>query len=144
MEKINIFKNPKSLMAIVLGFGILLLMVSGAGLYKSLIKGFSLRNDWLFLLNFLESIVFISIYLFFTRKSKYFIEWNDKMVSWYLPGTSKIQSYSFDELDDIRINILNISFNTCEGRENLNLDSLDYDTIKRLKSVFPTFRRRFR
>lgn len=123
----------------MLVFGGLLFVLGSFGFIKSWQEGFDttfLGGNWNFVFNILQGILFIGLYFYSRKNTKYFMEWDDQQITYYLPDTTKPQHCLFHSIKEVQIKLLNIEFSTPEGQKNLSLELLNYEDIKDLKSLF--------
>lgn len=95
-----------------------------------------LGGDWIWVLFSIQGILFIISGYSNINNQKYFIEWDGKELRFLLPDTGKQETIKFDQIESLNIRLFEIELKLTNGKRILNLGSLQFEDIKRIKQKF--------
>ena len=139
MERIKIYKNQKIPAKFFLIFGCIFTVLSISVLIKSLLDGFNfhfLGGDWIWVLFAIQGILFIFSGYSNIINQKFYIEWDDNELRFLLPDTGKQEIIKFDQIESLNIRLFEIELKLTNGNRILNLDSLQFEDLKKIKQKF--------
>ena len=122
---------------IILGTIITILGISL--LIKSLIGGFNIKfpsGDWNSVMFTIQGLLFILMGYSNLKNKKYFIEWDDRELRFYLPDTKRTETVRFSEIESVRIKLFEIELKLTDSVKTINLENLEFEDLKRVKKKF--------
>jgi hypothetical protein len=72
---------------------------------------------------------------------KYFIEWDDKELIFFLPDTKKLEKVNFADIISVNIRLFEIELNLQNQIKILDLNNLQFEDLKKIKAKFETFKK---
>jgi len=136
MERIRVFKGKEWLAKFFVVFGIAYMLFGLGLLINYAIEGFNFHfpsGDWNSLLFFLQGIVFVIIGVASLKSRKYFIEWDDKEMRFFLPGARVVDSVIIDDIKSVNIRLFEIELELKNGLKKINLENLEFEDIRKIK-----------
>jgi len=142
MERIRVFKSLKGLAKFFIIMGTLLSLLSVALLIKSLVAGFNTKfpsGDWNSVLFLVQGMLFIVMGWSNLNYSRYYIEWDEKELRYFFPGTKHPESILFAEIESVKIKLFEIELEVNGSNKALHLENLDFEDLKKIKKLFEGF-----
>ena len=84
----------------------------------------------------LQGVLFIFLGYMGIRNTKYFIEWNDEQLNFFLPPNKAIESVNIGEIESVSISLFKVSFKLSDHTKELALDNLNFKEIRKVKEKF--------
>lgn len=120
-------------------FGIVFTLLAGACVVKYLITGFDTRlleGNWSFVFFTFQGILFIIMGASVLLNRKYFIEWDENEIRYFLPDTKKIETIRFDDIITVNIRLFQIEIMVPSGIKTIKLDTLQFEDLRKVKEKF--------
>jgi hypothetical protein len=139
MERINVFKVRTKLAIFFLITGIIFTILAISLVIYSVIQGFNtnlLGGDWIWVLFTIEGVLFFLIGYSNIKNKKYYIEWDEKEIRCFLPGTKIPDIIKFDQIESSTISLYQIELKLANEIKILNLETFQFEDIKRIKQMF--------
>ena len=136
MERIKVYKGKECLAKFFVVFGILYTLIALGLLIKYSIAGFDFHfpsGDWNSVFFVFQGILFIIMGYAFLNRRKYFIEWDDKEMWFFLPGTKEVDSVVIDDIKSVNIRLFEIELELKNGPRKINLENLEFEDIRKIK-----------
>ena len=139
MERIDIYKIRKKSVRFLTYSGLVLLFFGMVMLVIAIVHGFRYEfpgGDWNYVIILIQGIL-----LFFTGQSllkgaKYFIEWDNEELRYFLPKSKLIETIRLSEIQSIEIKLHEIKIRLPESHKDINLRNISYNELKRIKKKF--------
>ena len=137
MNRTKVFKANKRLATVLLVLGSFLAIVAVGIFIKSQITdGESELGLWDYLPLFLQGILLIVLASFNLRSRKYFIEWDEQYLNYYLPKNRGIEKLEISQITGIQIGLFEIQIKQGKELKTLDLENVQFEEIKSIKSQF--------
>lgn len=137
MTRIRATKRNKGLEKVLLSIGILLVVVS---IIMFIIDAVLNSNADLkplnYILLFFQGILLIALASFNTRYRKYYIEWDDDIIEYYLPKVKDPVRIEISDIKNIDIKLFEIHLDVGEDVRIMDLGHVDFEEIKSIKTKF--------
>lgn len=137
MTRIRAIKRNKGLEKVLLIIGSLLLLVS---LIMFIIDVFLNSNadfkPFNYILLFIQGVLLIVLASFNTLYRKYYIEWDDEIIEYYLPKVKGPVRIEISEIKSIEIKLFEIHLEEGNDFRIMDLEHVDFEEIKAIKSKF--------
>lgn len=136
MERINVFKGKSGLAKFFVIFGIIFTLIALSLVTYNIISGFNFRfpsGDWSSVFFVFQGILFIIIGYANLNRRKYFIEWDEKTMRFYLPGKKIVDTVLIDEIKSVSIKLFEIEMDLKSGPKKISLENLEFEDIKKIK-----------
>lgn len=143
MERISYYKGNRAQNIFLISIGILALFIGIAGIFGKVFSINWLNEDFgtLNIISFL-SLGALYLFLYFTinKRRQKFIEWDNKLIRYRLPGTKVTELIKVDDIEKVKIEIFGISLQLKDlSSRQINLEGLDFKDIKLVKAFFSKF-----
>lgn len=145
MERIKVFKGREWLARFFVVFGILYTLIALGLLIKYSVEGLDFHfpsGNWNFVLFFLQGILFVIMGIASMKGRKYFIEWDDKEMRFFLPGAKVVDSVIIDDIESVNIRLFEIELELNNGLKKINLENLEFEDIRKIKAKFEKLQKR--
>ncbi|HOU96934.1 MAG TPA: hypothetical protein PLN06_10010 [Bacteroidales bacterium] len=142
MTHINIYKDSKGLSKFFIVFGCIFTIIGIVFLIVLLKNGFDsnfLSGDWSSIFFIIEGLFFIFIGTYNMALRKYYIEWDDNELRFFLPKTKKDESIRLQDIVSVNIGLFEIEINLPNQKKILDLSNLQFEDIKKIKTKFEAF-----
>jgi uncharacterized membrane protein len=139
MTRINVYKTPVVFSKFFIAFGALFTVLGISLLIRALINNFDTEfpsGDWNSVLYTVQGLLFIVMGVSGLISRKYYIEWNDQELSYFLPYAKRTETIKFDDVVSINIKLFEIQLNLTERTVILDLNSLQFEDLKMIKEKF--------
>jgi len=139
MERIKVYKGKEWLAKFFVVFGILYTLIALGLLIKYSSAGFDFHfpsGNWNFVLFFLQGILLVIMGVASLKSRKYFIEWDDKEMRFFLPGAKVVDSVIIDDIESVNIRLFEIELELKNGLKKINLENLEFEDIRKIKGKF--------
>jgi len=139
MERIRVFKVHKGFAGFFISFGTIFTLLGILLLIKSFIDGFNVKfpsGDWNSVMFTIQGLLFILMGYSNLKNKKYFIEWDDKELRYYLPDTKVIETLQFSEIESVIIKLFEIELKLIDSVKIINLENLEFEDLRRVKKKF--------
>ena len=106
MERIQIFKVSRFYIFLSLFFGAFFFVAGLVLFVHSCQVGFDSNffgGDWNYVVITFQGLVFIGLGIYHKRNNKFFVEWNNEVLRYHLPGEKHDICIRFSELVDVAI-----------------------------------------
>lgn len=134
MERFKVYKVKKGLAYFLIIFGGVLLLLGIALLIKTILGGTSV--DWNSVIFILQGSLFIIMGYLNLRSDKYYIEWDENKLNYFLPKSNSIETVTISEIKDVSINLFEIHLKLEDTEKIIHLDNLQFKEIRRIKEKF--------
>jgi len=127
MERIQIYKTQKGYALFFTIFGLISFGFGITMLFSSLKNGFKtefLGGDWNYVIYTIQGFLFFIIGHSYKKYEKYFIEWDEKELRYFLPKNKSIETIILSEIKAISIKLFQMLPNQALLRNIANLCSL--------------------
>jgi hypothetical protein len=144
MTKINVFKISKGYSKFIIISGSVLAAIGVFIIARGIIKGFDYnfpKGDWYPVWPVLQGTLLIIIGAGNLLRRKYYIEWDENEVKFFLPGTKKAEIIKIADIVSADIRLYEIKLNLLDGIKNIDLNDLQFEDIKRIKEKFGSINR---
>lgn len=135
MERIAAFKIQKGLAKGFMVFGVVFLLL-GIGLA---IKS---EEGWVTIVYMMQGVLFFIIGYTNIRNRKYYIEWDENEIRSYLPNNKKVDSIVISDIKAVSIKLFEIELELEDEIKTLNLDNLQFEELKKIKTKFEEIKSR--
>ena len=139
MERIEIFQVKKGFTKISMIIGLIIFFAGMPFLIYRLIDGFRPGfpdGDWnSVLVPFLGIMYFLSGYSYL-RMKKFFIAWDDEKLSYHLPKSKGPITINLSDIRKVELNLLEVKIHLPEEEISIDLGSVQYKEVKRIKEMF--------
>jgi len=142
MERIQIFKRLKGLLFFMI-FGLISFLFGMTMLISSLKFGFKtefLGGDWNYVFYTLQGIIFFTLGHSSKKYEKYFIEWDNKELKYFLPKNKTEEIVVISDIKGLSINLYEIKILLPEAEKTLSLENVQYKELRRIKEKFEEIR----
>lgn len=93
-----------------------------------------------YILLFLQGVFLIVLASSNIRYGKYYIEWDGKTLKYYLPHNKNAEIIEISDITNITIGLFEIQIEVGDDLKILNLEHVDFEEIKSIKSKFDEIR----
>lgn len=135
MERFKVYNVKKRLSYFLIVFGGVLLTISFLTWINTNLTG-SVFSNWNLLSFALQGSIFIFIGYWNLRSEKYFIEWDNEKLNYFLPKNKSVESITIAEIKHISINLFEINLKFENTEKTINLDNLQFREIRKIKEKF--------
>ena len=139
MERVQIYKKQKGLVLFMTIFGLLSFVLGSILLIKSLKYGFKTEfpgGDWNYIVYIVQGIIFYIWGHTLKRNEKYYIEWDEKKLRYFLPKNKNVETIILSEISEISIELFEIRLKLRENEKILNLENVQFKELRRIKEKF--------
>ncbi len=139
MTRINVYKVPAVFSKFFIVFGIIFSIIGIILLIRAWMDGFDTQfpsGDWNSVIFIIQGILFIMMGAGYLAVRKYYIEWDDREIRFLLPDTKKPESILLDDITSVTIKLFEIVLQLKDGSRSLDLNSLQFEDLKKIKSKF--------
>ena len=139
MTRVKAFKSQTILSKLMIGFGILFLLVGIFAIVSFFVRESPTESssmDWTGFLQGFQGLFFIGLGAYNLRNEKYYIEWDDHQLRFFLPDTKQPETIDFADIDSINIKLFEIELYIKDKKRTLDLNTLKYEDLKKVKSKF--------
>lgn len=145
MTRIRAIKRNKGLEKVLLIVGFILVVVS---IIMFIIDVFLNSNadfkPLTYILLFIQGVLLIVLASFNTRYRKYYIEWDDDIIEYYLPKIKHPVRIEISDIKNIDIKLFEIHLDVGEDVRIMDLEHVDFEEIKSVKSKFEEIKSRIK
>jgi hypothetical protein len=144
MTRINVYRSSTVLSKFFIVFGSIFTLSGILLLIQALIKGFNIHfpsGDWNSVTFTIQGLLFIIMGVGNLSVRKYFIEWDDKELIFFLPDTKKLEKVNFADIISVNIRLFEIELNLQNQIKILDLNNLQFEDLKKIKAKFETFKK---
>jgi hypothetical protein len=139
LERVNIYEiHQKSTKAfIAVGFVFFILGIAMLISYSDFDSQFP-SNDWNSIIYMGQGIIFILIGIYNLKYKKYFIEWDDNKIRYFLKADKKINCIEISNIKAVEIKINKVFIQTYDNPKaiELNFEQIEYKKLKKIKGKF--------
>lgn len=139
MTRISVYKTPTVFSKFFIVFGAFFTVLGIALIIRALIKGFDIKfpsGDWNSVLYTIQGLLFIIMGSSGLINRKYYIEWDDRELRYFLPFPKRSETIKFDDIVSINIKLFEIQLNLSDRTVILDLNSLQFEDLKMIKEKF--------
>jgi hypothetical protein len=139
MERIRVFKVLTGLARFFIILGAITSIFGLSLFFKYLINGFNTKfpsGDWNSVIFTIQGFLFIIMGYSNLKNKRYYIEWDDKELKFLLPDRKQVESVLFSEIVSANIKLFEIELRLKDSVRTLNLDSLEFEDLKKVKQKF--------
>jgi hypothetical protein len=144
MTRISVYKTSSVYSRFFIVFGSIFACLGILLIIRALSKGFNSQfpsGDWNSVIYSVQGLLFIIMGVSNLINRKYFIEWDDNELRFYLPKTSRPQTLKFADIVSVEIKLFQIQLELKDRNMILDLDTLQFEDLKRIKEKFETIGR---
>ena len=94
-----------------------------------------------YILLFIQGVLLIMLAGFNTRYRKYYIEWDDEIIEYFLPKVKSPVRIKISEISKIDIKLFEIHLEAGKDIRIMDLEHVDFEEIKLIKSKFEEIKR---
>ena len=123
----------------MIGLGIIFLLVVFLGLIKHISDGriFDFLSGGLTLLfQGIQVIFFIVFGVYNLKNDKYYIEWDDQQVRFFLPQTKQLEVINIEDIQSIEVRLFEIELQLEDQNHALDLNTMQDKALKQVKAKF--------
>ena len=142
MERIMLFKVYPRLAKFFIIIGSIFSIFGVSLLIRAVIKGFNFHfpsGDWNSIIFSIQGFLFILIGCMNLKTRKYFIEWDDTELRFFLPDSKNPETLKFEQILSVNIRLFEIELKMAAGSRTLQLDNLQLEDLKKVKEKFENF-----
>lgn len=139
MTRISVFKTPTVFSKFFIAFGAFFSILGIALIIRALINGFDTKfpsGDWNSILYTIQGLLFIIMGSSGLINRKYYIEWDDRELRYFLPFPKRSETIKFEDIVSINIKLFEIQLNLAGRTVILDLNSLQFEDLKMIKDKF--------
>ncbi len=139
MTRISVFKTPAVFSKFFIVFGAFFLIFGVTLTIRSLMYGFDTKfpsGDWNSVLFTIQGFLFVIIGLSGLISRKYYIEWDDRELRYFLPFPKRSETIKFEDIVSINIKLFEIQLYLTGRTVILDLNSLQFEDLKMIKDKF--------
>ena len=143
MTRIKVFKSQDIFFKLMIGFGILSLLVG----FFTLVQFFESESatdssslDWTGFLQGLQGLLFIGWGVYNLRNKKYFIEWDEHHLRFFLPDTKQPVKIDFADIDTVNVKLFEVELCLNNKKLTVDLNTLKDEDLKKVKSKFQSLK----
>ncbi len=140
MERISYYKGNKAKNIFLITIGVLTLLIGVAGILAKVFSITWLNENlgiWNTITYTLVGTCYLLIYFSIAKKRQKFIEWDNNLIRYRLPGTKVTELIKVDDIEKVKIEIFGISLQLKDlSSRQINLEGLDFKDIKLVKAFF--------
>ena len=137
MERYYVNKTNKGLAWFLVVIGGVLVIFGLVLLLRFLVDDtqteFSILNIILYLLQGVMLGILGAINL---RSAKYYLEWNENEVRYYLPGTRSVEVIQIGDVEEVEVRLFEIRLRVGGEEKSINLENVQFKEIRRIKEKF--------
>ena len=135
MTRITAIKRNKGLEKVLQIIGILLVVVSIIMFITDVFLNSNADLEPLnYILLFIQGVLLIVLASFNTRYRKYYIEWDDEIIEYYLPKVKHPVRIEISDIKNIDIKLFEIHLDVGGDVKIMDLEHVDFEEIKSVKS----------
>ncbi len=134
MTRVKAFRTQKILSKIMIGFGVLLLAIGIFAVGKIIFVDSDF--DWTPLFQGFQGIIFISLGIYNLRNEKYYIEWDEQQVRFFLPQTKQLEVINIEDIQTIEVRLFEIELQLEDRNFTLDLNTMQDEALKQVKAKF--------
>lgn len=141
MTRIKVFKTYTVLLKFFIVIGSITTLLGLFMIIKAFASGFNTKfpsGDWNAVIFIFQGLLFILVGTANLINRKYYIEWDDKELHILLPDSKKVETIKFDEIDFVKIKLFEIHLILRDRTRILDLNSLQFEDLKKIKERFET------
>lgn len=136
MTSVKLYKNPKLFSKFCIGLGMLMFSLG----MISILTEFPLA-DWSGIFYVIQGVFFISFGTYTLRNRKYFIAWDENHLRFLMPGSKHTESIEFSDIQRVDIRLFEIILHLPDRTQKFDLNALDDDDLKKIKTKFKSFKK---
>lgn len=139
MTRIKVFRIPLLFSVFMFVFGAVFFIVGVTLLIIALSSGFNTRfpsGDWNSVIYTVQGLLFIIGGFEAVYSRKFFIEWDDEGLRFFLPRAKKVTAIAFNDIVSIRIRLFEIIFVLHQQTLVMKLENLRFEDLKMIKEKF--------
>jgi hypothetical protein len=145
MTRIRATKRNKGLEKVLLTIGILLVVVSIIMFIIDVVLNSNADLKPLnYILLFIQGVLLIVLASFNTRYRKYYIEWDDDIIEYFLPKVKHPVRIEISDIKNIDIKLFEIHLTVGEDVRIMDLGHVDFEEIKSIKTKFEEIKSRIK
>lgn len=137
MERYHVNNSKKGLAWFLVGIGGFLFIFGLVLLIRFLLdetRGeFSLTS---IILYFFQGITLGALGIINLRSRKYYLEWNEKEIRYYLPGHKGVKLIKISDIEEVEIKLYEIWLNMGDGEKTIDLEQVQFNEIRKIKEKF--------
>jgi len=114
-------------------------------LIKAISNGFDSHfpsGDWNSLIFIIQGLLFIIMGAGNLLVKKYFIEWNEDELRFFLPDTKKVEIIKLSEIVSVNIRLFEIQLNLHDRIRILDLNNLQFEDLRKIKEHFESLNKK--
>ncbi len=134
MTRVKAFRTQKILSKIMIGFGVLFLAVGIFAVAELLFKDSDF--NWTPLFQGFQGVFFIGLGVYNLRNEKYYIEWDDQQVRFFLPQTKQLEVINIEDIQSIEVKLFEIELQLENRNYTLDLNTMQDEALKQVKAKF--------
>jgi hypothetical protein len=139
MTRIKVFKTSLIFSRFFIIFGITFSILGFILIIRALAKGFDTRfpsGDWNSVIYTVQGLLFIIMGTSNLINRKYYIEWDENELRFYLSETKKPEVLKIDDIVIVNIKLFEINVGLIDRTVNLRLDNLQFEDLRKIKEMF--------
>jgi hypothetical protein len=141
MTRINVFKTSLVFSRFFIIFGSIFAFLGLLLIVRAFSKGFNTEfpsGDWNSVIYTAQGLLFIIMGTSNLINRKYFIEWDDNELRFYLPKAANPETIKFADIVTVDIKLFQIQMGLKNRSISLDLDNLQFEDLKKIKEKFET------
>ncbi len=145
MTKINVFRTSKLLSRIFIILGLFFSIIGILLFIKSLSVGFDTRfpsGDWNSVTFIVQGLLFVAMGVGNLMVKKYFKEWDEYELHFFLPDTKKVEIIKLSEIVSVNIRLFEIQLNLQDRTRTLDLNNLQFEDLRKIKDHFESLNKK--
>jgi hypothetical protein len=139
MTRINIFKTSLAFSRFFIIFGSIFACLGMFLIIRAFLIGFNTQfpsGDWNSVIYTFQGLLFIIMGSSNLINRKYYIEWDDNELRFFLPKTNNPETLKFADILTIDIKLFQIQLGLNDRKITIDLDNLQFEDLKRIKEKF--------
>ncbi len=137
MERHYVYQTNKGLAYFLIGFGVLMGGVALGILIKSMLPRFGDEAfEWTSLLYFIQALSLVVLGIFNLRFRKYYIEWSAEEINYFLTGKKRVEKIRIADIESLVIKLFEIQIKLKDEEKIINLENLQFKSIRSIKDKF--------
>jgi len=139
MTRISVFKTSAPLAKFFIVFGVIFTTIGILLLIKALINGFNPgfpSGDWNSVLFTVQGLLFVIMGSGNLSVRKFYIEWNEEELRFFLPGTKKPEAVKLEDIISVTVRLFEIELQLPDKTRTLDLSNLQFEDLKKIKEKF--------
>ncbi|MBZ9652823.1 hypothetical protein [Psychroflexus montanilacus] len=139
MTRVKAFKTQKVFSKLMIGFGVLFLLVGIFAIVKLFIGKSGTESssvDWTGFLQGFQGLFFIVLGTYNLRNEKYYIEWDEQQLRFFLPQTKQLEVIHFEDIQTIQVKLFEIQLQLKDKNYTLDLNTMEDEALKQVKAKF--------